>query len=416
MKILYKIVSNFFLLVSPLIILYRIVKGKEDTIRFLERYAIRSQKRTKGKLIWFHCSSVGELLSLVPLVEKIEKNPKINQILITSTTLSSSKIFNNLKLKKTTHQFFPIDNAFIIEKFVNYWKPSALFLCESEIWPNLIDHIHKKKINLVLINARMTLKSFKRWNKIKYFSKELFSKFNLCLAQNYETHKRLKLLGVKKIVSLGNLKFSTSKKVKTDILNPNLIKYFKQKKILITAASTHFNEENFIINNHLNFKKIKNFRNIISIIVPRHIERSAEIKEEVEKHSLNAHLHSSKNQIKKNIDVYIVDTYGELNKFYKISYLVFMGGSLVKHGGQNPLEPAKFGCKIIHGPYVSNFKEIYKSLGSMGVSKIFKKYKEGHKIVKGSLFKKRSVFENKKIIKYGEKILKLNYFEIKKFI
>ena len=221
---------------------------------------------------------------------------------------------------------------------------------------------------------------------------------------------------MKKIVSLGNLKFSTSKKVKTDILNPNLIKYFKQKKILITAASTHFNEENFIINNHLNFKKIKNFRNIISIIVPRHIERSAEIKEEVEKHSLNAHLHSSKNQIKKNIDVYIVDTYGELNKFYKISYLVFMGGSLVKHGGQNPLEPAKFGCKIIHGPYVSNFKEIYKSLGSMGVSKIFKKYKEGHKIVKGSLFKKRSVFENKKLIKYGEKILKLNYFEIKKFI
>ncbi len=416
MKIFYKIVSDFFLIVSPFVILYRIIKGKENIKRFLERYAISSKKRSKGKLIWFHCSSVGELLSLIPLIEKIENNSKINQILITSTTLSSSKIFDNLKLKKTIHQFFPIDNYFIVKKFVNYWRPSSLFLCESEIWPNLIDHIHKKKINLILINARMTQKSFERWNKIKYFSKKIFSKFNLCLAQNHETQKRLRLLGARKIVSLGNLKFSTSKKVKTDILNSNLTKFFKQKKILVTAASTHFNEENFIINNHLNFKKIKKLRNIISIIVPRHVERSAQIKEEIEKHSLSAHLHSSKNQIKKNIDIYIVDTYGELNKFYKISYVVFMGGSLVKHGGQNPLEPAKFGCKIIHGPYVSNFKEIYKSLGSMGASKIFNNYKEGYKIIKSSLYKKRSVFENKKLIKYGEKILKLNYFEIKKFI
>ena len=145
MKLFYRIVSELFLLISPLIILYRIIKGKENICRFSERYAIRSKNRVKGKLIWFHCSSVGELLSIIPLIEKLESNTKINQILITTTTLSSSKIFEKLNLKKSVHQFFPIDNQLIINKFINYWKPSVFFLCESEIWPNLINSINKKK-------------------------------------------------------------------------------------------------------------------------------------------------------------------------------------------------------------------------------------------------------------------------------
>ena len=416
MRLAYRILSELFLLISPIIILYRIIKGKENIYRFPERYSINSENRIRGKLIWFHCSSVGELLSIIPIIEKLELNSKVNQILLTTATLSSSKIFKTLNLKKTVHQFFPIDNKFILNKFLNYWKPSTVFLCESEIWPNLINTIHKKKIKLILINARMTFKSFRRWKKIKFFSNEIFKKFDLCFTQNNETQKRLKLLGISKIYNLGNLKFATSKKVKKDILEEETLNFFKKKKILITAASTHFNEENFIIKNHIYFKKIKKIKNIISIIIPRHIERVNEIKEEIENLSLNTHLHSYKKKINQNTDIYIVDTYGEVNKFYKVSNIVFMGGSLIKHGGQNPLEPAKLGCKIIHGPNVQNFNEIYKKLSSMGVTTMFKNYKNGNKIILKLLNKKKIVFDNKNLIKYGEKILNLTYFKIKKLI
>ena len=185
---------------------------------------------------------------------------------------------------------------------------------------------------------------------------------------------------------------------------------------MITAASTHFNEEDFIIKNHIYFKKIKKIKNLISIIIPRHIERVNEIKEKIENLSLNTHLHSYKKNINQNTDIYIVDTYGEVNKFYKISNIVFMGGSLIKHGGQNPLEPAKVGCKIIHGPNVQNFNEIYKKLSSMGITTMFKNYNNGNKIVLKLLNKKKIVFDNKNLIKYGEKILNLTYFKIKKLI
>ena len=357
MLVFYRILSYCFLILSPLIIIYRILNKKESIFRFLERYGFKSIKRKNGKLIWFHCSSVGELLSIIPIIEKLETSPKINQILITTTTLSSSKIFKKLKLKKTIHQFFPIDNNLILNNFLEYWKPSIFFLCESEIWPNLILNIHNRKIKLVLINGRMTLRSYNRWKKIKNFSSEIFKKFDICLAQNNETKSRLSTLGAKNIIFLGNLKFSSSSKIESGLLDKKLKNFFKSKKILITGASTHFNEENFIIKNHLYFLK-KKFKNFVSIIIPRHVERALEIKNELEKFSLNAHLHSNKFKVKRDLDVYIVDTYGEANKFYKISNLVFMGGSLINHGGQNPLEPARAGCKIIHGPHIANFKEI----------------------------------------------------------
>ena len=174
MKIIYRIISELFLLISPIIIIYRILKGKESKLRFYERYSINSKKRNNGKLIWFHCSSVGELMSIIPVIEKFEGNLNIKQILVTTTTLSSSKIFEKLKLKKTVHQFFPIDNKLIMQKFITYWKPSVFFLCESEIWPNLIYTIHEKKIKLILLNARMTSKSYKRWINLKSFSAGIY--------------------------------------------------------------------------------------------------------------------------------------------------------------------------------------------------------------------------------------------------
>ena len=415
MFILYQILSFFFLVLSPLIIIYRIIINKENKSRFLERYGFSSIKRKNGKLIWFHCSSVGELLSIIPLIEKLDNNKKIRQILLTTNTLSSSKVISKYKFKKVSHQFFPIDNYLITKKFITYWKPSIFFLCESEIWPNLINYIYNHKIKLILINGRMTKRSFNKWKKIKFFSNKIFIKFNLCLVQNLETKKRLKFLGAKNIISLGNLKFSTSNKIKADKLDKKILNFLKNKKILITAASTHYNEENFIIQSHLDFLRKKN-KDIISIIIPRHVERANEIKKTIESFNLKTHLHNSKGIIKKSTDVYIVNTYGDANKFYKISKLVFMGGSLIKHGGQNPLEAARFGSKIIHGPYISNFKEIYQKLNTLGISHKFRSYNSGINIMKKKQDIKIKNFNNKKIIKYGEKILNSTYSKIEEMI
>ena len=141
----YKILINLVFFFSPIIIILRIFKGKEDAFRFKEKIGFFSKKRNEGKLIWFHGASVGEIQSIIPLIERFEKNRKIKQILITSNTVSSSFIIKNLKLKKTIHQFFPIDCNFISEKFLNYWKPTKVFFIDSEIWPNTICNLYKKK-------------------------------------------------------------------------------------------------------------------------------------------------------------------------------------------------------------------------------------------------------------------------------
>ena len=160
---LYRILINIIFFFSPFIIFYRIIKGKENSKRFHEKLGFFTKKRNKGKLIWFHGASVGEIQSIIPLIEKFEKNKEIKQILITSNTVSSSYIIQNLKLKKTIHQFFPIDCNFISKKFLNYWNPSKAFFIDSEIWPVTLNNLYKRNTPIFLLNGRITRKSFNRW-------------------------------------------------------------------------------------------------------------------------------------------------------------------------------------------------------------------------------------------------------------
>ncbi len=309
-----------------------------------------------------------------------------------------------------------MDSDFVIKKFLNHWKPSALILCESEVWPNLIQNIYKRKIKLILINARITLKAFNNWKKISNFRISLFEKFDLCLSQNNETVYYLQKLGAKNIKNLGNLKYSTSKSYFRNRLNKNLFNYFKRKKLLLTSASIHPDEVDFSLNNHYHFLKVKKIKNIISIIVPRHIESRNNIIEKAEKLNLSYYLHSSKSKVPKHLDIYIVDTYGDLQKFYQVSNLVFIGGSLIKHGGQNPLEAVKLNCKIIHGPNIGNFKDIFKTLKKLKLSSKFKTYKAGYKLVERSLKKTNSLKSSKQLMSYGDKILIQIYKEVLKII
>ena len=360
----YRILINLILLLSPIIILIRLLQIKEDPLRFKEKLGFYSKRKLKGKLIWFHGASVGEILSVIPLIEKLEKNKQIKQILITSNTLSSSKILSRLKLKKTIHQFLPIDTDYNTNKFLSYWDPSIAIFIDSEIWPNMITNIKKKNISLMLINARITKKSFTKWNFFPSSAKKLFQNFDMCLSSSLESKNYLKLLGAKKISYIGNLKFTQSEKT-ADELSSNIKKFFLTRKIWC-ASSTHELEEKICANIH---KKLKiKYKNLLTVIIPRHIHRTKKIIKEIKELNLKIHLHDSRKKIDEETDIYLVNSFGQTQSFFKACKTVFLGGSIIEHGGQNPLEAAKYGCQILHGPNVWNFKEIYNLLEVHGMS------------------------------------------------
>mgnify|MGYP001436356500 CR=1 FL=1 len=411
MFFIYKILINLVFFFSPIIIIFRIFKGKEDTSRFREKVGIFSKKRNKGKLIWFHGASVGEIQSIIPLLERFEKNKEIRQILVTSNTVSSSFIIKNLKFKKTIHQFFPIDCNFISKKFLNYWKPTKAFFIDSEIWPNTVNNLYKRNIPIFLLNGRITNKSFRRWKFFSYFAKSIFGKFYLCLSSNTETKKYLKKLGAKNIKFIGNLKFSQSENEKTN-LNKDLINLINSRKAWC-ASSTHYNEEELCGMAHIRLKK--RFKNILTIIIPRHINRIDSIKAELQNLDLKIHLDEPKKKISPDTDIYLVNSYGKTKLFYKVCKNIFLGGSLIEHGGQNPLEATRYGCKVLHGPNVSNFREIYKFLNK---KKLSKKISNQDQLINCVIEYINSKKNSKKIIKdlhlIGMNILNKTYKEINK--
>ena len=405
MFFLYQIILSLLVLISPILIIFRIYKGKEDKIRFREKFSIPSKKRSKGKLIWFHGASVGEILSIIPLIENYEKDKLINQILVTSSTLSSSKVLKKFKFKKTVHQFYPIDHFFFTKRFLEYWKPNLAIFIDSEIWPNMFKKLEEKKISLILLNARITKKTFLRWSSLKNVSQKVFNKISIAYPQNLETKYFLKKLKVKKIKTIGNLKFAEQD---NEIMN-KLNFRFKSKKIWV-ASSTHSDEEIFCGKTHIELKK--KIKNLLTILIPRHIHRVQEIKSELENLRLNVTNHSSNTKNLKNIDIYIVDTFGETKKFHKVGTSVFIGGSIINRGGQNPLEAARYGARILHGPNVDNFKDVYKSLSNL---KISKKITTPRELASSIIFKRNKKLGDK-IKKIGVKILKETINDLDKLI
>jgi len=416
----YKFITFFFYPFAPVYLYFRKIRKKEDSIRYKEKLAKINIERGEGFLIWFHVASVGEAMSILPLIDGCIKEKKINRILITSITLSSGKIlerrFNNNP--KINHQFLPLDIISLINKFLDHWKPNLSIFIDSEIWPNLILKINEKKIPLLLVNARITKKSFDRWKLVIGFAKKIFGKFDLCIASNNESENFLKILGSKNIKNYGNLKFSN---IKNDIkkLDLNFLNKIKNRKVWC-AASTHPSEEIICAEAHLKIKK--NYNNILTIIIPRHIDRVKAIKEELSKFNINVLLVTELNNFDDKTDILLVNSYGEALKFYDISKYVFLGKSLVqslmKDSGQNPIEPARLGCKILHGPYVSNFAEAYNYLKKLGITEEVNNSNE----LSLSLIEELQKDKPKnheialKIENYGQNILNNVIMELKKYI
>ena len=410
MFFIYEVLGLIFIIFSPIIFFIRIIVGKEDPKRFLEKFCIYSKRFKIRKTIWLHGSSVGEILSVIPIINVLEKNKKIKKIILTSSTTSSALIFSKYKFKKTTHIYFPIDTNYLTKKFIKYWKPQIALFIDSEIWPNMFNNLKINNIPIILLNGRITKKSFKRWMKFPYFAKKNFSKISLAMPQNNETSKYLKTLGVKKIKIVGNLKyFGQSKK----LLDKNTKKLFKNR-LIFCAASTHYNEELFIGKIHKELKL--KYNNLLTILIPRHANRSNSIANELENIGLKIITRSSKQKISKNTDIYIADTYGETSKFYGLSNITFLGGSLVPHGGQNPLEPARMGSYILHGPNIQNFKEVYNMLSKLNISSKINSVFNMKKIVNKKIKYKQPLKVSQKLNMIGNDILNKNLNEINKYL
>jgi 3-deoxy-D-manno-octulosonic-acid transferase len=402
MFFLYQILISILLIVSPIIISFRILKKKEDSKRFKEKFCIFSKKRVSGNLLWFHGSSVGEILSIIPLIHELEKNKLINQILITSSTLSSASIFKKYKFKKTVHQFFPIDSIFFSHKFLNYWKPTIAVFVESEIWPSIFKVINKRYIPLILLNARITKKTFKRWSFMENLSKTTFKNISKAYPQNNETFKYLKKLNVSNIKEIGNLKFSNNIQDNLIKFDKNLIKNLKNKKIWC-ASSTHPGEE--IICSRVHLKLKRKYKYLLTIIIPRHIHRVNKIIKEIKNLKLNVVTHSSNPKNFKNTDIYLVDTYGETKRFYQASNIVFMGKSLTGKGGQNPLEPARYGAAILYGPNIENFVDTYRLLDKLKITHKINGVNNLTNMVNKLIIKPNNHKNYLKLEKIGKKIL-----------
>ena len=417
----YRFFTYLFYPFAPIYLYFRKIRKKENSISYKEKLSKIEIPREEGFLVWFHVASVGEAMSILPLIESCIEEKKIDKILITSITLSSGKILKKRfnKNVKVFHQFLPLDISVWTNKFLNHWKPNLSIFIDSEIWPNLILQISREKIPLLLINARITKKSFDRWKLIISFAKKIFEKFDLCVASNKESENFLKILGAKNIKNYGNLKFSNIKTNLNKELNPDFLNKIKNRKIWC-AASTHPTEEILCAKSHIKIKE--SYNNILTIIIPRHIDRIEKIKKELSNLNLKIALYSKLDQINTNTDIILIDSYGEASKFYNISKCVFVGKSITKflimNSGQNPIEPARLGCKILHGPNVRNFVEIYGYLKTLGVTKQINNSDE----LSLSLIEEFEVKKVKKtnikeeIDNYGQNILNNVIVELKKYI
>ncbi len=368
----YKIVTTLLYPFILILIFYRKILLKEDPIRYKEKIFIKSfdVKKKKFKLIWFHAASIGEFKSILPLIKTLnEKNDNL-EFLITTTTVSSGNlaVLELNKFKNTTHRFFPVDVNFIMEKFLFLWRPDIIFLVDSEIWPNLILNAKKKGIPICLINARITKKTFFRWKLISKTANKIFKIFDLCLTSNLETANYLKSFGANNIYNLGNLKLTEQINVEEiQGINENFLK----NNNFWCAVSTHDGEDDFFLKTHLEIKKVK--KKIITVIAPRHIDRANKVKNLCDNYGLNSQILNKNEKISDDKEIIIINSYGELLIYFKFAKSVFLGKSLLKKfeetGGQSPIDAAKLGCSIYHGPYVYNFQEIYKLLDENKISR-----------------------------------------------
>ena len=343
--------------IVPLAFWMRMRRGKEDRVRLPERRGQAGFQRPDGPLVWLHAASVGELVCVIPLIERIWALKMA--VLVTSGTVTAAQLAAQRLPRGVIHQFSPVDSPHYVRRFLTHWKPDLALLVESDLWPNLILESAERGIPLILVNGRLSQRSFRRWRRVPQTIAPLLQRFDLCLARNAADARAFGELGAPRVVTTGNLKFD----VPAPPANPDKLRMLRAAiagRPVLGAASTHPGEDDAVIAAHRMLRM--RIPRLLTLIAPRHPERGPGIAEIANVGGLRAVLRSQGQFPNETTDVYVCDTIGELGLFYSLTPIVFIGGSLVKHGGQNPIEPAKLGAALLHGPHVGNFADVYKAL------------------------------------------------------
>ncbi len=367
----YRIATRAIRPVVPLILRYRLRRGKEEPDRLGERYGIASRSRPAGPLIWVHAASVGETNAVLPLIGRLIAAGE--HILLTTGTVTSAQIAEKAVTEFPDafliHQFAPMDIPTFVDRFIDYWQPHLAIFAESELWPVMTAALTRRGKPLALVNARMSDRSFRRWRKAPAIARTLMDRIGICLAQSEEDARRYRELGAGTVVCTGNLKLDTPP-LSVDESALGQLKAMIGTRPVLFAASTHTGEDETIISAHtaITASMDAGSADLLTIIAPRHPDRGAQIAGLVIARGLEVASRSLGELPDNATAVYIADTIGEMGLWYRLATLTFLGGSLVPHGGQNPVEAAKLGAPVLHGPHVDNFKVIYQEMDEEGAA------------------------------------------------
>jgi len=335
----------------------RLKRGKEHAERMTERLGQASIARPAGPLVWVHGASVGEMLAVISLIERLRAQHFA--VLVTSGTVTSAALAEQRLPDGVLHQFVPLDVPRFVQRFLDHWRPGLALFVESDLWPNLICSCAARRIPMIVINGRLSERSFSRWRRVPGVIAALLNRFDLCLTQSAADAERYAKLGAPRVSATGNLKLDLPAPPADDAVLGRL-KQIVGKRPVVVAASTHPGEEATVIGAHRRLRA--KFPALLTIIVPRHPTRGESIAEIAKSAGVAIALRSRRAQPMPDIGVYIADTLGELGLMYRLAPIAFMGGSLAHHGGQNPIEAIRLGAAVIHGPHVWNFADIYASL------------------------------------------------------
>ena len=338
--------------VAPVLLKHRALRGKEIPARLSERFGIASRKRPEGRLVWVHGASVGESLAALPLIVQLMTDGY--RVLVTSGTVTSATILSQRLPEGAIHQYIPLDTPRAVSRFLDYWRPEAGLFVESDLWPNLIQAAASRNIKLGLVNARMSQKSAQGWQRVPQVAAVLLQAFDICLAQDEEVAARFRALGARNVTVVGSLKADAEPLAADGQALSELRSTIGTRPVLL-AAQTHPGEDETILPAHDLLRS--QFANLLTIIVPRHPARGADIAMLCGSRSVA--MRSRHETITPSTRIYVADTLGELGLFYRLAPFCFLGGTLVPLGGHNPLEPAALGCAILAGPHRSSARDSY---------------------------------------------------------
>jgi 3-deoxy-D-manno-octulosonic-acid transferase len=394
---------------APIIGLYlrrRLAQGKEHPLRFSERHGIASQPRPNGPLLWLHAASIGEAQSALSLVRRILASDDHLNILLTTGTITSAELMEARLPIRSLHQFVPVDRLPWVRRFLDHWQPDLALWMESEFWPNLVIETQRRGVPAMLVNGRMSERSYTSWLRAPGVIRTMLCGFTLCFAQTESEAERLTALGARDVKYRGNLKYSAAPLPFDEDELANLRAALGDRPVWL-AASTHPGEESLAADVHIGLRET--LPGLLTIVVPRHPRRGAEVAQDFAERGLTTSRRSEVKEIRVEEDIHIADTLGDLGLYYRLSNVVFIGGSMGGHGGHNPLEAAQLDCAIIHGPDMANFSTVAEQLAAgYGAVHIFDAHtlsRAVHRLLTDNAERRRQISAAKEVARANSQVV-----------